>query len=195
MSESSPFSTQSGPSNGALIRRLFSLAWRYRLKCVQVSHVGPVGAPDDGYIWPELHGSGYRLHPKEARRPQYPVCHRIPFVPDSYHAATELGDLAGALAALRVPDSLAWRSAGRRLFTSTRSSESSILVQQTLVVDLRAEIYETLQRLSFRFFDANTTGSIITRVTSDAASRCVAACRPGPDPKCDHGDFLDRVLP
>ena len=25
-----------GPSNGALIRRLFGLAWRYRLHCLQV---------------------------------------------------------------------------------------------------------------------------------------------------------------
>jgi ATP-binding cassette subfamily B protein len=44
------------------------------------------------------------------------------------------------------------------------------LVQQQLVVHLRAEIYEKLQRLSFRFFDANTTGSIITRVTGDVQS-------------------------
>jgi len=43
----------------------------------------------------------------------------------------------------------------------------NILVQQKLVVDLRGEVYDKLQRLSFRFFDANTTGSIITRVTSD----------------------------
>jgi ATP-binding cassette, subfamily B, bacterial len=43
-------------------------------------------------------------------------------------------------------------------------------VQQRLVVDLRAEIYDKLQRLSFRFFDANTTGSIITRVTGDVQS-------------------------
>ena len=33
-----------------------------------------------------------------------------------------------------------------------------------------AEIYDKLQRLSFRFFDANTTGSIITRVTGDVQS-------------------------
>jgi ATP-binding cassette subfamily B protein len=46
----------------------------------------------------------------------------------------------------------------------------NILVQQKLVVDLRAEIYDKLQRLSFRFFDANTTGSIITRVTGDVQS-------------------------
>jgi ATP-binding cassette subfamily B protein len=32
------------------------------------------------------------------------------------------------------------------------------------------EIYDKLQRLSFRFFDANTTGSIITRVTGDVQS-------------------------
>jgi ATP-binding cassette subfamily B protein len=44
------------------------------------------------------------------------------------------------------------------------------LVQQRLVVDLRGQVYDRLQRLSFRFFDANTTGSIITRVTSDVQS-------------------------
>ncbi|MDQ8184999.1 ABC transporter ATP-binding protein [Pelagicoccus sp. SDUM812002] len=44
------------------------------------------------------------------------------------------------------------------------------LVQGKLVVDLRSEVYERLQRLSFRFFDAHTTGSIITRVTSDVQS-------------------------
>ncbi|NBR10418.1 MAG: ABC transporter ATP-binding protein, partial [Opitutaceae bacterium] len=44
------------------------------------------------------------------------------------------------------------------------------LVQQKLVVDLRGEVYDKLQQLSFRFFDANTTGSIITRVTGDVQS-------------------------
>jgi ATP-binding cassette subfamily B protein len=41
------------------------------------------------------------------------------------------------------------------------------LVQQNIVVHLRARVYDKLQRLSFRFFDANATGSIINRVTSD----------------------------
>jgi ATP-binding cassette subfamily B protein len=35
------------------------------------------------------------------------------------------------------------------------------------VVDLRARVYDKLQRLSFQFFDSNTTGSIMNRVTSD----------------------------
>ena len=43
----------------------------------------------------------------------------------------------------------------------------NLFVQQELVVSLRGEIYEKLQQLSFRFFDVNSTGSIITRVTGD----------------------------
>ena len=38
---------------------------------------------------------------------------------------------------------------------------------QEIVTDLRAKVYDKLQRLSFRFFDANESGSIINRVTGD----------------------------
>ncbi len=38
---------------------------------------------------------------------------------------------------------------------------------QNIIVDLRARVYDKLQRLSFRFFDANESGSIINRVTGD----------------------------
>jgi ATP-binding cassette, subfamily B, bacterial len=38
---------------------------------------------------------------------------------------------------------------------------------QALVGALRSRIYDKLQRLSFRFFDANETGSIINRATGD----------------------------
>jgi ATP-binding cassette subfamily B protein len=44
------------------------------------------------------------------------------------------------------------------------------LVHTRIVPDLRARVYDKLQRLSFRFFDANATGSIIQRVTSDTQS-------------------------
>lgn len=44
------------------------------------------------------------------------------------------------------------------------------LVHQRIVPDLRSHVYDKLQRLSFRFFDANATGSIINRVTSDVQS-------------------------
>ncbi|HCE44883.1 MAG TPA: ABC transporter ATP-binding protein [Lentisphaeria bacterium] len=44
------------------------------------------------------------------------------------------------------------------------------LLQQGIVVDLRARIYEKLQRLSFKFFDSRTSGTLINRVTGDVQS-------------------------
>ena len=44
---------------------------------------------------------------------------------------------------------------------------NSRLGQGRIVVGLRSSVYAKLQRLSFRFFDASTTGSLINRVTSD----------------------------
>ena len=38
---------------------------------------------------------------------------------------------------------------------------------QRLVIQLRRDVYDKLQRLSFRFFDANSSGSIINRVAGD----------------------------
>jgi ABC-type multidrug transport system fused ATPase/permease subunit len=58
----------------------------------------------------------------------------------------------------------------RAFLNYTYAVSLNLLVQQKLVVDLRAEVYDKLQRLSFRFFDDNSTGSIITRVTGDVQS-------------------------
>jgi ATP-binding cassette subfamily B protein len=41
------------------------------------------------------------------------------------------------------------------------------LVHLELVPELRTRVFDKLQRLSFRFFDENATGSIINRVTGD----------------------------
>ncbi len=44
------------------------------------------------------------------------------------------------------------------------------LVQQQIVVDLRSQVYAKMQRLSFRFFDAHASASIINRVLGDVQS-------------------------
>ncbi len=44
------------------------------------------------------------------------------------------------------------------------------LLQGRLVVDLRAQCYDRLQRLSFRFFDSNTSSSLINRIAGDIQS-------------------------
>ncbi len=154
-----------GPSNWALIRRLFGLAWRYRLKCVQVLLIqlvlltmGIFGLSFTGV------GIDYILHKLHPAAPGAAVPaisrFRIP-LPDAWPPMAVLGMLAGMILVLALC---------RTVLNYVYTVQVNKLVQQHLVVDLRGEIYEKLQRLSFRFFDANTTGSIITRVTSDVQS-------------------------
>ena len=153
----SPATAPAAPPNWVLIRRLFGLAWRYRLHCLRVLSIqlvlltmGIVGLSFTGigidYLRHKIDGTplgGNRLH--LALPADWPPLH-------------VLGLLAGLILLL---------AAGRAVLNYVYSVSVNRLVQQKLVVDLRGEVYDKLQRLSFRFYDANTTGSIITRVTSD----------------------------
>jgi ABC-type multidrug transport system fused ATPase/permease subunit len=147
------------PGNGQLVRRLFGLAWRYRLHCLLVLGIqlvlltlGIGGLSFTGlgidYIRHKLDGTPLGVNPLH--------------VP-----AGELAAAAGAglLAGLILVFALL-----RALLNYAYAVSINRLVQQKLVVDLRGEVYDKLQRLSFRFFDANNTGSIITRVTGDVQS-------------------------
>ncbi len=166
MPEPSPTSQPSELSNGALIRRLFRLAWHYRLKCVLVLSIqlvlltmGIFGLSFTGlgidYIRRRLSGT----HAAVAVSGHHSLIHFT--LPESWQPMQVLGLLAGLIMGLALC---------RAVLNYVYQVQVNILVQQNLVVDLRAEIYDKLQRLSFRFFDANTTGSIITRVTSDVQS-------------------------
>lgn len=55
----------------------------------------------------------------------------------------------------------------RMVLTYMHSLALAFLVNCQIVVDLRAQVYDKMQRLSFRFFDANVSGSLINRVTGD----------------------------
>jgi len=148
---------ESEPSNWALIRRLFGLAWRYRLRCVQVLAIqlvlltmGIVGLGFTGL------GIDYIRHKVEGS-PLVPGAFHFQLPADwSWHQVLLL--LGGLILALAVC---------RAILNYTYAVAVNLLVQQDLVRHLRGEVYDKLQRLSFRFFDANSTGSIITRVTGD----------------------------
>ncbi|AHF89728.1 sugar ABC transporter [Opitutaceae bacterium TAV5] len=152
-------------TNGVLVRRLFNLAWRYRKQCLQVLSLQLV-LLTLGLSGLSLTGMGidYIRHvvspvgPDGAHAVPMPEMKYIPALPEEARPILVLLAIAGTIlgfAAVRSSLNYAYTVAINRL------------VQQRLVVDLRAEIYEKLQRLSFRFFDANTTGSVITRVTGD----------------------------
>lgn len=144
-------------SNAYLIRRLLELAWRYRVGCMivlaqQVTLVlltlGGVGFTGLGIDFLR-----HQVDPS-AQAPLWPLDlapppHWQPFQVVTLIAALIVG-LAFAYAMLRF---VAILSAAR-------------LVER-IVVRLRADVYDKLQRLSFRFFDANESGSIINRVAGD----------------------------
>jgi ATP-binding cassette subfamily B protein len=165
MAEFLPMNAADGPSNWALIRRLFGLAWRYRLKCVQVLAIQIV-LLTMGIFGLSFTGVGidyilHKLHPAAPGAAAPAISRfRIP-LPDAWPPMAVLGLLGGLILLLALC---------RTVLNYVYTVQVNKLVQQHLVVDLRGEIYEKLQRLSFRFFDANTTGSIITRVTSDVQS-------------------------
>lgn len=78
--------------------------------------------------------------------------------PASWSAMQEVGLISAAILLLSII---------RGVLNYVYAVESGKLIHEQIVVDLRALVYDKLQRLSFRFFDANATGSIINRVTSD----------------------------
>ena len=160
---------EAGPSNWKLILRLFGLAWRYRLHCLGVLGIQLV-LLTMGMLGLSMTGVGidYIRH-KIEHTPLSANRFHLTF-PDAWPWINVLGLLAGLILALALC---------RAVLNYVYAVSVNILVQQKLVVDLRSEVYDKLQRLSFRFFDANTTGSIITRVTSD-----VQAVR----------SFVDQVL-
>ncbi len=146
-----------------LVRRLIGLAWRYRLRCVQVLllqcvllTLGLAGLSLTGhgidYIKAVVLAGADAAHSATLKLPGL-----APFVPGPGPMKVIAG-LAGAILLFALV---------RALLNYSYSIAINRLVQRHLVVDLRAELYAKLQRLSFRFFDANTTGSIITRVTGD----------------------------
>lgn len=144
-------------SNAVLIRRLFGLAWRYRLPFLKVLGLqlllltlGITGLSFTGI------GIDYIRHKVEGAPPAANAL-RIE-LPETWPYWQVLGMLAGLILLLALC---------RAVLNYTYAVAVNRLVQQRLVVDLRSQVYDQLQRLSFRFFDANTTSSIITRVTSD----------------------------
>ncbi len=55
----------------------------------------------------------------------------------------------------------------RAWLTYLAAISTNRLGQGRIVVELRSALYDRMQRMSFRFFDANATGSLINRVTGD----------------------------
>jgi ATP-binding cassette subfamily B protein len=138
-----------------LLRRLLALSWHYRAECIAVFSY-QVGLLLLGVAGLGLSGLAIDLI-RHALQPGSPVP-RFPLgLPPP--AWTELRLLA-SLGAL-VLSAAVLRAVLNYRYAVTVGS----LLQMKLVPELRTRVFDKLQRLSFRFFDENASGSIFNRVT------------------------------
>ena len=169
MSPSAPPSGNPPVSNWALIRRLFGLVWLYRGRCVAVLGLQLV-LLTVGLSGLNLTGQAIDYIRHEATGAPLPTAGLRLRFPAAWPPFAEVAVIAGVILVLAVT---------RAVLNYVYSVLINRLTQQEIVPHLRGQVYDKLQRLSFRFFDANSTGSIINRVTGD-----VQAVRM----------FLDQVL-
>jgi ATP-binding cassette subfamily B protein len=140
---------------------LLGLAWAYRWGCIKVLLL-QLGVLSMGLMGLGLFGLGvdiirFHLDPT-AKAPGYPLGFLPPTGMPILTVITIVTAMMLLLALMRAALTYSYNLATNRL------------VQAEIVVDLRAQIYAKLQRISFRFFDSNESGSIINRVTGDVQS-------------------------
>lgn len=157
----STLSSDEKTSSWTLIRRLLLLSWRYRWGCILVlvlqMLILVLGLLALGFTGIGIDVLRHGIDPS-APAPKWPF-HWVPPV-----AWTPMKTVA--MTALAVVVSAAVRGLLDCWFRIAQNH----LVQSRIVVDLRAEVYDKMQRMSFRFFDANASSTLINRVTGDVQS-------------------------
>jgi len=144
-------------SNWSLIRRMLLLGWRHRVTCVLVLALNLllVGLNLAGLSFTGLAIDVLRhaLQPTSAP-PKWPLDWGPPANWSPMSAVTLVAALVLGIAALQ---------AAMKFVTAVASAALS----QAIVIQLRTDVYDKLQRLSFRFFDAHDSSSLINRVAGD----------------------------
>jgi ATP-binding cassette, subfamily B, bacterial len=148
-------------SSLGLARRLVALSLSYRRECALVFGfqlvllgLGVTGLALSGVAVDLIRTA---LRP-EAPAPRWPLDVVPPTTWDTRETLLVLGASVLGMAVVRA------------LFNYGYSVTVGKLVHLRLVPELRTRVFDKLQRLSFRFFDENATGSIINRVTGDVQS-------------------------
>ena len=150
-------------NNRALLRFLFSLAWKYKwnslgllLQQVVLLTIGLFGL---GFMGLGVDFIRRQIPPPLENPP--PLKLFVWPLPNDWGVLPTLLLIAGAILGVSL-----LRGCLNYLYTIT----SNNFIHYKIVLDLRTLVFEKMQRLSFRFFDANASASIINRVTHDVQS-------------------------
>lgn len=141
-----------------LIRRLILLSWQYRADCIRIVALQLVlllfSLSALNFLGLGIDTLHHHLKP-ERSAPVWPLHLRITDGLSTGESVVLIAGLMLAFALCRIGLNYLFQMHVARL------------VNEKIVVDLRVKVYDKLQRLSFRFFDANSSGSLINRVTGD----------------------------
>lgn len=153
-----PLAPAADLSNAAVVARLLRLAWRYWPWCLgmlvlqAVLMALAVSLVQIGGLAIDV----IRYHAGDSA-----IVTALPLglrFPDHFTPMQQVVALAVALIAIAVV---------RAGLNYGYAMVSAVLVHRKIVVDLRAEVYAKLQRLSLRFYNDQPAGTIINRVTGD----------------------------
>ena len=148
-------------SSSEILRRLFRFAWQYRRDCLAVlSYQGvllALGLAGLGAVGLAVDTIRHALDPVAAT-PRWPGGWQPSAGVSPMTLTVGLALLVLFMAGLRA------------LLNYRYSIAVGRLLQLDIVPRLRSQVFDKLQRLDFRFFDGNASGSIINRVTGDVQS-------------------------
>jgi len=148
---------QNQPDTKALVIRLLRFAWQFRQRCVivillqtlililTIGSVNFTGLAID-FLRDRLIGTDDARFPF-GLKPGPEV--------DAFTVVLIIGCVIALMAALRF------------IMEYFNELSRGLLIHVDVVLKLRALVYEKMQRLSFRFFDRNASGTLINRVTTD----------------------------
>src|SRR5258706_14858145 len=140
---SNPPPTLGQMSNAALVRRLLALSWRYRRGCIEVLAFQllllAMGIGGLGLTGLAIDFIRQQVQP-DARPPRWPFgfC-----PPASWSPMTVIGVIALGVLVLALL---------RAMLNYLYSMALATLVEQDMITHPRAQVYDKLQRLRFRFF-------------------------------------------
>ncbi|HEX3698832.1 MAG TPA: ABC transporter ATP-binding protein [Polyangia bacterium] len=145
-------------STAHVLRRLWRLAWSYRRECLSALGL-QVALLLLGMAGLALGGLSIDVvrHTLDANAPapRWPLGLRPPAGTSPILVVALLGGLALIAAGMRA------------FFNYHYAVGVNRLVQGEIVPTLRSQVYAKMQRLAFRFFDANASGALLNRTTSD----------------------------
>jgi ABC-type multidrug transport system fused ATPase/permease subunit len=145
-------------SNVRELRRLATVAWRYRRQILAVFVLQVL------LLAMTLGGLGFTGLAVDVVRQSLDRSAPIPKWPFGLTPPVHLGATTQLLA---IGTAVLGAAAVGSLLNYSYSVSVGRLVHVDIVPALRREIFSKLQRLSFRFFDANSSGAIVNRVTVD----------------------------